>query len=254
MRSTRRPISACRKCRDEPRPEWMPDASYACTSTARRAMPRNGRRKTGSRWAANWRRCHPAALGLAERKGGSRRWPPACRMRACCPSCRWPMPSCWRASGTGGRRRYGPGAHRRGLRAADGGNLCRFAALEDGRQLVAAHHQPGRQGAAGRAGSAGCGRRLLAMADSTFNHYATSLFPAWWLALPWCWRGCGCAAARSRLPPALGRAPGLYPRQAAPAPDTIWVHAVSVGETRAAEPLVDALLANGPTAASSSPT
>lgn len=70
---------------------------------------------------------------------------------------------------------------------------------------------------------------------------------AWWLALPlvlarlW---------LRGRQEPGYrqhwGERLGFYPRQAAPAPDTIWLHAVSVGETRAAEPLVDALLAQWP--------
>jgi 3-deoxy-D-manno-octulosonic-acid transferase len=38
---------------------------------------------------------------------------------------------------------------------------------------------------------------------------------------------------------------GFYKGEPAPAP-TLWVHAVSVGETRAAEPLIDALLADYP--------
>ena len=66
---------------------------------------------------------------------------------------------------------------------------------------------------------------------------------AWWLALPlvlarlW---------LRGRQEPGYrqhwGERLGFYPRQAAPAPDTIWLHAVSVGETRAAEPLVSMFL------------
>ncbi|CAM2872832.1 lipid IV(A) 3-deoxy-D-manno-octulosonic acid transferase [Janthinobacterium lividum] len=70
---------------------------------------------------------------------------------------------------------------------------------------------------------------------------------AWWLALPlvlarlW---------LRGRQEPGyrqhLGERLGFYGRQPAPAMDTIWLHAVSVGETRAAEPLIDALLAAWP--------
>ncbi|TWC68392.1 3-deoxy-D-manno-octulosonic-acid transferase [Herbaspirillum sp. SJZ099] len=39
---------------------------------------------------------------------------------------------------------------------------------------------------------------------------------------------------------------GFYPRLPEPVPRFIWVHAVSVGETRAAEPLIDALLRDYP--------
>lgn len=39
---------------------------------------------------------------------------------------------------------------------------------------------------------------------------------------------------------------GCYGRQAKPLIPTLWLHAVSVGETRAAEPLIDALLAAWP--------
>ncbi|NHQ89290.1 lipid IV(A) 3-deoxy-D-manno-octulosonic acid transferase [Janthinobacterium lividum] len=70
---------------------------------------------------------------------------------------------------------------------------------------------------------------------------------AWWLALPlvlarlW---------LRGRQEPGYrqhwGERLGFYGRQPASATDTIWLHAVSVGETRAAEPLVDALLAAWP--------
>ncbi|MCC7695485.1 lipid IV(A) 3-deoxy-D-manno-octulosonic acid transferase [Janthinobacterium sp. EB271-G4-7A] len=70
---------------------------------------------------------------------------------------------------------------------------------------------------------------------------------AWWLALPlvlarlW---------LRGRQEPGYrqhwGERLGFYGRQPAPAMDTIWLHAVSVGETRAAEPLIDALLAAWP--------
>jgi 3-deoxy-D-manno-octulosonic-acid transferase len=64
----------------------------------------------------------------------------------------------------------------------------------------------------------------------------------WWLALPlvlgrlW-WRGRKEPGYRAHLGERLGfYGPGLPPRM------TIMVHAVSVGETRAAEPLVEALL------------
>jgi 3-deoxy-D-manno-octulosonic-acid transferase len=70
---------------------------------------------------------------------------------------------------------------------------------------------------------------------------------AWWLALPlvlarlW---------LRGRQEPGYrqhwGERLGFYGRQRAPAMETIWLHAVSVGETRAAEPLIDALLAAWP--------
>ncbi|NVI80285.1 lipid IV(A) 3-deoxy-D-manno-octulosonic acid transferase [Janthinobacterium sp. BJB401] len=70
---------------------------------------------------------------------------------------------------------------------------------------------------------------------------------AWWLALPlvlarlW---------LRGRQEPGYrqhwGERLGCYGRQPTPLPDTIWLHAVSVGETRAAEPLIDALLAAWP--------
>ncbi|MFC3110325.1 lipid IV(A) 3-deoxy-D-manno-octulosonic acid transferase [Undibacterium arcticum] len=72
---------------------------------------------------------------------------------------------------------------------------------------------------------------------------------AWWLALPlvlarlW-WRGRKEPGYRQHLAERLG----FYgnPRFAQPARPLIWLHAVSVGETRAAEPLVDALLADYP--------
>ncbi|WP_312437085.1 lipid IV(A) 3-deoxy-D-manno-octulosonic acid transferase [Janthinobacterium sp.] len=70
---------------------------------------------------------------------------------------------------------------------------------------------------------------------------------AWWLALPlvlarlW---------LRGRQEPGYrqhwGERLGFYGSKAADTPLTIWLHAVSVGETRAAEPLVDALLAAWP--------
>jgi 3-deoxy-D-manno-octulosonic-acid transferase len=72
----------------------------------------------------------------------------------------------------------------------------------------------------------------------------------WWLALPlvlgrlW-WRGRKEPGYRRHWSERLG----LYGRRAAnDGPLTIWVHAVSVGETRASEPLVDALLKRYPQA------
>jgi 3-deoxy-D-manno-octulosonic-acid transferase len=68
---------------------------------------------------------------------------------------------------------------------------------------------------------------------------------AWWLALPlvlvrlW-WRGRKEPGYRQHL----GERFGFY-RQRIAGP-VLWLHAVSVGETRAAEPLVDALLAAYP--------
>lgn len=71
---------------------------------------------------------------------------------------------------------------------------------------------------------------------------------AWWLALPLvCWR----LWSRGRREPGyrehVGERFSLYPKTR-PTPGAIWVHAVSVGETRAAQPLVDALLAADPEA------
>jgi len=70
----------------------------------------------------------------------------------------------------------------------------------------------------------------------------------WWLALPlvlgrlW-WRGRKEPGYRQHW----GERLGFYGARAAnDEPSTIWVHAVSVGETRAAEPLVDALLVKYP--------
>ncbi|WP_431478278.1 lipid IV(A) 3-deoxy-D-manno-octulosonic acid transferase [Massilia eburnea] len=72
----------------------------------------------------------------------------------------------------------------------------------------------------------------------------------WWLALPlvlgrlW-WRGRKEPGYRQHWSERLG----MYGARAAnDEPATIWVHAVSVGETRAAEPLVDALLQKYPQA------
>jgi 3-deoxy-D-manno-octulosonic-acid transferase len=73
---------------------------------------------------------------------------------------------------------------------------------------------------------------------------------AWWLALPlvlarlW-WRGRKEPGYRQHLAERLGfykRASAERDRQ-----KNIWVHAVSVGETRAAQPLIEALLAAYPT-------
>ncbi|MBB5392550.1 MULTISPECIES: lipid IV(A) 3-deoxy-D-manno-octulosonic acid transferase [unclassified Herbaspirillum] len=69
----------------------------------------------------------------------------------------------------------------------------------------------------------------------------------WWFAMPLVllrlWR-------RGRKEPGyrqhVGERLGFYPRLSEPAPRFIWVHAVSVGETRAAEPLIDALLRDYP--------
>jgi 3-deoxy-D-manno-octulosonic-acid transferase len=69
----------------------------------------------------------------------------------------------------------------------------------------------------------------------------------WWLALPlvlgrlW-WRGRKEPGYRAHWAERLGFYAGM-PRSRGGA---IWVHAVSVGETRAAEPLIDALLAEYP--------
>ena len=72
----------------------------------------------------------------------------------------------------------------------------------------------------------------------------------WWFALPlvllrlW-WRGRKEPGYRQHW----GERLGFYGARAAnDEPATIWVHAVSVGETRAAEPLVDALLKKYPQA------
>lgn len=72
---------------------------------------------------------------------------------------------------------------------------------------------------------------------------------AWWLALPlvlarlW-WRGRKEPGYRQHMAERLGFYPRIFTGH--PAPPLIWIHAVSVGETRAAEPLVEALLAAYP--------
>jgi 3-deoxy-D-manno-octulosonic-acid transferase len=66
---------------------------------------------------------------------------------------------------------------------------------------------------------------------------------AWWLALPlvlarlW-WRGRREPDYRQHMAERFG----FYPPADAGRSSLIWIHAVSVGETRAAEPLIDALL------------
>nr|WP_269106518.1 lipid IV(A) 3-deoxy-D-manno-octulosonic acid transferase [Massilia sp. TS11] len=70
---------------------------------------------------------------------------------------------------------------------------------------------------------------------------------AWWLGMPlvlgrlW-WRGRREPGYRAHLGERFSFYPAAAPRE------RIWVHAVSVGETRAAEPLIDALLAARPQA------
>ena len=75
--------------------------------------------------------------------------------------------------------------------------------------------------------------------------YSLSYSLLWWLALPlvlarlW-WRGRREPGYRQYWGERLGR---YRPSDALdPAAPTLWVHAVSVGETRAAQPLIDALL------------
>ena len=66
----------------------------------------------------------------------------------------------------------------------------------------------------------------------------------WYLVLPIAlirlyWKGCKLPGYRLNIAERLG----FY---ASPSkPNQIWLHAVSVGETRAAAPLVDALIASG---------
>lgn len=70
--------------------------------------------------------------------------------------------------------------------------------------------------------------------------YLYSFF--WWLALPFVllriyWRGRREPGYRQHIPERLG----FYPTTATTA-QRLWIHAVSVGETRAAEPLIRALM------------
>ena len=68
----------------------------------------------------------------------------------------------------------------------------------------------------------------------------------WWLAMPlvlarlW-WRGRREPGYRQHWGERLGRYPAAASNAGAAVP-TLWIHAVSVGETRAAQPLIDALL------------
>ena len=70
----------------------------------------------------------------------------------------------------------------------------------------------------------------------------------WWLAAPllplrlW-WRGRHEPGYRARIGERFGRYPGDVP---APGGDVLWVHAVSLGETRAATPLVERLRRDHP--------
>jgi len=71
----------------------------------------------------------------------------------------------------------------------------------------------------------------------------------WWLIMPlallrlW-WRGRKEPGYRQHIPERLGFYRRVDPGQ--PAQSFLWVHAVSVGETRAAEPLISMLLASYP--------
>ena len=70
---------------------------------------------------------------------------------------------------------------------------------------------------------------------------------AWAIALPGAlvrlaWRSRAQSGYRDRVGERLGR----YPANPAPGTPLLWVHAVSVGETRAAAPLIEALLARYP--------
>lgn len=73
----------------------------------------------------------------------------------------------------------------------------------------------------------------------------------WWLIIPlvvfrlW-WRGRKEPGYRQHIPERLGFFPKCDKGLGQPKRSFLWVHAVSVGETRAAEPLIDMLLADYP--------
>ncbi|PUA20514.1 lipid IV(A) 3-deoxy-D-manno-octulosonic acid transferase [Glaciimonas sp. PCH181] len=73
----------------------------------------------------------------------------------------------------------------------------------------------------------------------------------WWLIIPlalcrlW-WRGRKEPGYRQHIPERLGFYPPIDRARADLPPAYLWVHAVSVGETRAAEPLINMLLAGYP--------
>jgi 3-deoxy-D-manno-octulosonic-acid transferase len=69
----------------------------------------------------------------------------------------------------------------------------------------------------------------------------------WWFALPWLplrlwWRGRREPMYRAHI----GERFGWYGRTQAATPGAIWIHAVSLGETRAVAPLVERLLRDAP--------
>jgi len=71
----------------------------------------------------------------------------------------------------------------------------------------------------------------------------------WWLALPWLplrlwWRGRREPGYRAKIGERFGR----YGNDRVAAGDVIWIHAVSLGETRAAAPLVARILRERPNA------
>ena len=86
------------------------------------------------------------------------------------------------------------------------------------------------------------------MADATAGLLRRLYGLVWWLALPlvltrlW-WRGRREPGYRQHVGERLGLVPAA---SLLPAMPILWVHAVSVGETRAAAPLIDALLAGWP--------
>jgi 3-deoxy-D-manno-octulosonic-acid transferase len=69
----------------------------------------------------------------------------------------------------------------------------------------------------------------------------------WWVALPWLplrlwWRGRREPMYRAHI----GERFGWYGRAPATSPGAVWIHAVSLGETRAVAPLVERLLREAP--------